>query len=266
MSTNGMEVREVSQMSDASRSRRRGLVLRFVLIALMVLAVNTLIQLFIGASLGVVENVCWLVSATLLGWAGSFGHDRLSGEWPGAEQDAAEAVRAAPSEPASPAAGSPGPVGERPEPAEPAPVGTGPAPVEPAPPTEPVMPRPGPVDEASSQPTPIDPVRVDPAHRMDPTPKGSTRGGPAPAASLAPPTPAPPTTGRTRPTGTPPAMPPTPPTAAAPTGPRGPASAAPSTTATTGQTRPMGAPHPMGPPPAVPGVRRRRASGRWFRR
>ena len=87
MSANGMEVREVNQMSDAPRSRRRGLVLRFVLIALMVLAVNILIQLFIGASLGVVENACWLVSAALLGWAGSFGHDRLSGEWPGAGQD-----------------------------------------------------------------------------------------------------------------------------------------------------------------------------------
>ncbi|WP_316670790.1 hypothetical protein [uncultured Propionibacterium sp.] len=67
----------MNQMSDASRPYRRRPVLRFLLTALMVLGVNALIQVFIGAPLGVVENVCWLVSAALLGWAASFGRDRL---------------------------------------------------------------------------------------------------------------------------------------------------------------------------------------------
>ena len=205
MSANGMEVREVNQMSDASRSRRRGLVLRFVLIALMVLAVNILIQLFIGASLGVVENACWLVSAALLGWAGSFGHDRLSGEWPGAGQDTPAAARALPSEPsesAPPPPESAEPVRGRPGPVDPAPVG-------PAPSTEPAMPRPGPVDEASSQPTPIDPVRVNPTF-TGPAPTGPARAGSTPAAAPAPATPAPPAaaaTGQTRPMGPAPAAP-----------------------------------------------------------
>ena len=184
MSANGMEVREVNQMSDASRSRRRGLVLRFVLIALMVLAVNILIQLFIGASLGVVENACWLVSAALLGWAGSFGHDRLSGEWPGAGQDTPAAARALPSEPSESA----------------------PPPPESA---EPVRGRPGPVDEASSQPTPIDPVRVNPTF-TGPASTGPARAGSTPAAAPAPATPVPPAaaaTGQTRPMGPAPAAP-----------------------------------------------------------
>ncbi|RLP11113.1 hypothetical protein [Propionibacterium australiense] len=50
---------------------------RFVLIVMVVLAINALIQVFLGSWLGIAENICWLVSAVLLGWAGSFGPERI---------------------------------------------------------------------------------------------------------------------------------------------------------------------------------------------
>lgn len=67
-------------MSDASRRSRRALVLRFILIALVVLSINVLLQLFLGASLGLVENLCWVVSALLMGWAGTSDREVLPPE------------------------------------------------------------------------------------------------------------------------------------------------------------------------------------------
>jgi uncharacterized membrane protein len=55
-------------------------VARFVLIVVVVMAINALIQVFVGTWLGVIENVCWFVSAVLMGWAGSFGPERIHNE------------------------------------------------------------------------------------------------------------------------------------------------------------------------------------------
>ena len=70
----------MSDASRASRPSRRALVARFVLIVVVVMAINALIQVFVGTWLGVIENVCWFVSAVLMGWAGSFGPERIHNE------------------------------------------------------------------------------------------------------------------------------------------------------------------------------------------